>query len=702
MKRRSFLSICLKLSVSATALSSVFLKAMAKGNNKKFVFSSIEQLKSGVAIESISIVDELKRLVVEKDLIGKTLSYHNNDISSASKTGSATYIISTLERIRISTGSTSWVPDGYGEHYIFDGTTYVAVLSKTVPVTPQMFGASVNRDDNNNELQAFANWLPNYPFCKSDESGTMLATHVVFPPLTNFNLDFSGLVFKVKDGHDPLDNELIRFDSLQNGVVTNFETNGNKNNVIDVDNCISSFGRILNWRLGNYSTNVTFNGLGMYDALYCGSQWGHNISNILLLNVHYDQIGEHVFYISGLGGGNNRNIHWRGVVGGSFGLNLNNAVNNIKHDTHFIKSAQTIGDNDNWSLRDAVFTQVQNAAYAANIVSNGDLNTLYLKNIKVGMNIDAILYPVGNAYNVKIDGIKQINTLENGKGTRLIYSKISELRMKKWEAKNLQLSNVYSHTNIGMFDCIEDSILGRCDTSALQPNEYENDSRKIVFKNVTFMNTPVFSHVEHDFVLKSCIFSEKSFRCLANIGGTINRQGKWVNILDCVAPSSFTSPITVANENCNLRIKNFTDYDDKGLSPLNMDSRINRINRLEVDGYKCRNTTDNPLGNVIANYYDLNHIISQDGHRNWLHYHGILEIPQGSTSISYDLSNRLARAPTRKEISIKPQANLNKESFIGYQFDISGFIVTVYTDTAVTAPYIVFDVKVELLRKMVN
>lgn len=695
IQRRLFIESLAKLftSLLPTLISTGRSHASEQLNTYKF--NSIADLKSGVDVDGKHLSLTLRKLLDHRDCMAKTKCYLQGSDKFQSSIGGANYVLTTLSRARKIKGKKAWLPDGFGEHYLFSQTEFVAILQITKFVTPQMFGASITNKDNNDELQAFAKWLPNFPVCKSDEIGTMLATHIVFPPLYNFSLDFTGLIFKIKDGHNPLGNELIRFDSLQNGTVRNFVTNGNKDKVIDVQNDISNFGRILNWRLGNNSKNVVFNGLGMYDALYCGSQWGFNIENIKMFNIHYDRIGEHVFYISGYGGGNNRNILWQKITGGSFGLNPNNSVNNIKHDTHFVKSAQTIGDNYNWTIQDALFIQSKRANYAANIVCNGDLLSITLKNIKVGMNIDAILYPTGNAHDVTIDGIEQINIESKGAGTRLIYSKVKGLILNTWKASNVKLNNVYSHTHIQMFDVISNSVLGRCDTSSDKIVEYSDIEKTVSFNNVTFTRAISLDHIEHNFEFVNCHFVNKLYRCLGNIGKLSYKFGKSIELLDCDAFEAYSHPIEFKNENCDMRIRNFKGDPRTGLQPLTMAKNNKSIRRLDIDGYACDNI-NNPIGNVIAHHYRLSNMITVDGKKDWTYYEDNWHILNGQSSVSHDLVNRLAVAPVRDKIKITPQTSYNSSILDNYSVSTHDFKVKVSVDSPVTESKQSFHVLVKL------
>lgn len=576
---------------------------------------------------------------------------------------------------------------------------YSFKLSSTLlgSVTLRMFGVDTANEDNTAYLQAFFDYLPNNPYVLPSLVGEVIATHTICPSLDGFKLDFSGVTFKVKDGHNPLDNELIRFNSLKNGIVIGLHTDGNRNNVPDVADD-TSYGRVLNWRLGNSSENVEFYNTKMSNALYCGTQWGKDINNIWMYNTTFDNIGEHVFYISGTGGGNNKNIHWRGINGTSYGISTNNSVGN--HECSIIKSAQTVGDNDNWTVHDVVATQPVAPDFANVVINNGALRKLELKNVRVGKHISSVIYPTGNAYYVEIDGVEQIQDAFGGSGTRLIYSHTgSGLVMREYTAKDVKLFDTFEHTNIQMFDKIEDSTLGRCNTSAIVSGEYTNDDRQVKFINTRFVGVFFPRHVDHNFVFTNCDWTEPQANAIANVGLSAYTAGKWIKIHYCTMTAITGNTVTFdavggvsGSTDINLEIIELKGG-NSGLPPLNMLTATS-LNRVKIDGYQA-NAADNPLGDVAANYMELESLVKNDLSRDWARYTNSWTVATGNSSIGFDLSAVLARTPTRDEVSIAPQANPAGAGVSQYWFEISGSTVTIYTDVNTTIP-LTFTIKVEL------
>lgn len=85
-------------------------------------FSSVESLKDDAA-KLVSILDY-------NDFSASTVSYYGGWAALNKPIGGASYVLTTLQRVRDAKSDQSWTPDGYADHYINDGSNnYVAVLS---------------------------------------------------------------------------------------------------------------------------------------------------------------------------------------------------------------------------------------------------------------------------------------------------------------------------------------------------------------------------------------------------------------------------------------------------------------------------------------------------------------------------------------------------------------------------------------------
>lgn len=88
-------------------------------------FSSVENLKLGLTNDNGQITAEQ---ITARDIPAKTHGYYGGWAAKATPLGGAEYILTTLQRVRDTKGDQLWVPDGKVNHYLFDGTDYVAML----------------------------------------------------------------------------------------------------------------------------------------------------------------------------------------------------------------------------------------------------------------------------------------------------------------------------------------------------------------------------------------------------------------------------------------------------------------------------------------------------------------------------------------------------------------------------------------------
>lgn len=334
--------------------------------------------------------------------------------------------------------------------------------------------------------------------------GTYKIKNIIFPNLKNVVLFFDKVTFKLTENTSPLDHEMIRFNSLVNSVVYNLKTDGNRNNAIDTSlDDYRWYGRCLNWRLGDNSQNVYFLNTTMINSLYCGSQWGKNINNVIMDTVIYDNIGEHVFYISGNGGGNTKNITFKNIMGGSLGINPRNRIK--KHETFFLKSSQTIGPNDNFTIENAIFSPTKRASYANIIICTGDLTTLSLKNITLNGNVDAVIYPYNQTSYVNMDNI--IMTTDNAQ-TRLIYSYVKNVKIKEWRASDIDLSKSNAvQQYMQIFTEIKNSSFNKIYFTELKQQTFSTSLHKTTFTKVKFKNSIQGNNINSQINFDNCDYN---------------------------------------------------------------------------------------------------------------------------------------------------------------------------------------------------
>lgn len=112
--------------------------------NKEIEFSDVASLKSPPIPES---------LVALFDVPAKTTAYYGGWAVQTAPIGGANYILTTLQKVRDTLADPTWEPDGYGDHYLFGGTTYVAKLNEK-DVFIEMYGASELNSNNSPNIQA--------------------------------------------------------------------------------------------------------------------------------------------------------------------------------------------------------------------------------------------------------------------------------------------------------------------------------------------------------------------------------------------------------------------------------------------------------------------------------------------------------------------------------------------------------------------
>ncbi|EPY7336739.1 TPA: hypothetical protein ACTW52_001436 [Klebsiella quasipneumoniae subsp. similipneumoniae] len=337
--------------------------------------------------------------------------------------------------------------------------------------------------DQTSELQKEINGIKNNTIYIM-HPGVFNIKSIIIPSLENVIFIFTGVTFKLLQNTSPLDHEMVRFTSLKNSIVCDLKTDGNRDNAIDTNlNDPSWYGRCLNWRLGDNSKNVYFSNTTMLNALYCGSQWGKNINNVILDGIKYDNIGEHVFYISGKGGGNNSNITFRNIEGGSLGINPRNRIK--KHETFFLKSAQSIGPNSNFTIYNANFSPTKKASYAGVLICTGDLIYTTIKKVKINGNIDAVIYPYNDSSFVTMD---DITLTSDNSHTRLIYSYVKNVKIIKWKASNLNFEgSITKQPYMQLFTSISDSTFSILQFSEVKASTFHG-IHNTELNNVKFTN----------------------------------------------------------------------------------------------------------------------------------------------------------------------------------------------------------------------
>lgn len=508
--------------------------------------------------------------------------------------------------------------------------------------------------------------------------GISIITHVICPSLDSVVFFFNGTKFLLKAGHDPLDNEMLRWNSLKNSYVYNFYTDGNSANVPDAPiNSDVRYGRVLNWRLGDNSENVWFYNLGMFNAQYCGSQWGKNIRNIHVQGITYDMVGEHLFYISGTGGGNNKDLYFSGFRGGSLGVNPRNAVGN--HECMLVKSFQTVGVNDNWVLEDGELAQAAVAGYAAVLLSSGDLKSAEVSNFKVGDNFTAILYPVAGTGNITLKNIKKLGT---GTQPRLIYSHVSTATIGKLIGIDLDFTGTFTIDHVQLFDLLQDCTFPRIDTSASFIGEF-NRLRSVVFLRCFFNRIGFLRYVEYDFIFEDCTYASPetgSTGSLDNIGNLLYTSGKWVFFIRPRFIGAHTYSLATQNPEMRLSIR-----DNVGPMKPVFGRASTTLARLVADGIEAVNGS-NPFAGLTITSRQISKVVSADGARNWASYTNTWTIATGQTSIGFDLSGVLTVPFALTNVNVEPITSPSASGVTTHYITLVANTLTITVNAATLVP----------------
>ncbi|UNA05374.1 hypothetical protein [Klebsiella phage vB_KvaP_F4M1D] len=533
-----------------------------------------------------------------------------------------------------------------------------------------------------NEVAALNNSLGGGVFYSMRGRGVVLTGLVVMPTCTNMAFDFTGTTFKTPDGYDPLDKDIFRFNSIRDSVVHGMSFDGNIGNVVDTGTQGQNVGRMIMLRLGNGSKNTKFYNTKFRNAPYCASQWGNNIDNITFDGIDTDNIGEHVFYISGTGGGAATNLTFKNIVAGSHGVNpnarwdYNGGSPVLGHETVMFKSSQTAGANKNWVIENLTIKQTTDNGYAYAILTADYLHSWKLKNIYIYGNVlDAVFYPRHECYYGEVDGVFAMDSTVN---CRLVYSSPSVIETKNIIGNNIQLPNSSTQEHIQVFDRISDSTLWTIRTSARSTGTYSG-GKKVCFERVKFYRAFSLQHVNFPFIFDDCEYLDST---LVSGTGMIDPIGAVEFASDAYVVVDGgkmynTAGYSVATQNNNARVEL---RGIKGVMPVF--SRAGTTMASLVMENLTAALTPNPVNPAVsASLSSFNNVKSTDGTRNFTKYKGDVSIAIGATSNTRDLSAVLLRAPTPEEVRIVP-TNATAAG-IGYYVTVSGFSVTV---TLASAP----------------
>lgn len=548
----------------------------------------------------------------------------------------------------------------------FSNINKKVLISKLVPNSP---------DDQTALMQSEVNSLKN-GMTYITPTGTIFISTVVIPTLSGMDFKFDGTIFKLKDGATPLDSDMIRFNNISYSYVSGLYTDGNRQNIVDTSGSSPWYGRVINWRVGNNSKFVYFKNTTMINSLYCGSQWGNNISNIVLDGVYAHNIGEHLFYISGNGGGNIKNILFKNMNIDSIGVNANNSV--ASHACAIIKSNQTVGLNDYFCIDGLMFTQTVTPGYAVIVVINGDCIHFDIRNFSVGKNVGGIISPLNTCeYMIVENGY----CLDSTTGVPLVFTyPASGITQTKWIARNIIMPNAYSQINSQIFDVYENCHFGRIDTSAKQTASIFSSNKRTQFNNCTFTlptNGLQLTYVPHDIEFNNCQFNTTltgNIAVVDYIGQNSYDTLSTVSFNTCKFNSTTNYTIGTYNNNVNIFMNNCYGI----IKKINARGSTS-INKLKIANTEFDGSTT-PITATSINTKMLTNVINSSNGRDYSFYRNQWAIPAGQTSIGYDLSSTYIGNISAFSVQVTPQGTYSGPT--KYWTTVSGTTVTISVDTA--------------------
>ncbi|GHX60089.1 hypothetical protein VCSRO11_0354 [Vibrio cholerae] len=106
--------------------------------NHVFTFSSVSRMKSA---------SYLAAMIDVQDVHAKTTSYYGGWAATLTPYGGAEYLLTTRQRVRDTLNDPNWEPDGFGDHYLSGGETYVAKIQLAGFTDVDCYGAKPNDPD---------------------------------------------------------------------------------------------------------------------------------------------------------------------------------------------------------------------------------------------------------------------------------------------------------------------------------------------------------------------------------------------------------------------------------------------------------------------------------------------------------------------------------------------------------------------------
>ena len=157
------------------------------GGQTNYQTASVQNMKEGKTLKGQQTITA--QMIDSDDISISTQGYYGGWAGMTEPVGSSNYLLTTLQRVRDGKGDQSWVPDEFGDHYLFNGTAYVAVKNANKIESVDSYGAKPFdvTFDSHEAIQACAN--ANAAFEFNSAGNYLMGATLLFRSGCNINLN---------------------------------------------------------------------------------------------------------------------------------------------------------------------------------------------------------------------------------------------------------------------------------------------------------------------------------------------------------------------------------------------------------------------------------------------------------------------------------------------------------------------------------
>jgi len=227
-------------------------------------------------------------------------------------------------------------------------------------------------------------------------NGVYAITHIVFSSLSNIIIEGNAIIkLNYYNG------DHILFYQCDNIIFRNIEIDGNYTNIQDDDVFGDQTAIVL-----SKTKNFTASNLYIHDTLYSAFVITDTI-NTRIQDSYFNNIGEHVFYVSG---GNNYNTIFENIRVKDYGMNKTNSTYTT-HDSYIVKAKKTtLGINNVLELRNLYIEQENNPEKPLLIIGLSSTKNIKVKNLYT-VDPNSYIYAISifsgedNIVNIELDNV---------------------------------------------------------------------------------------------------------------------------------------------------------------------------------------------------------------------------------------------------------------------------------------------------------